>query len=118
MADEFDLFLADALAPAEREPDRAFVSRVQAHILLDQRLRAERRGALSLLAMQVIGLAAVAAAVLWLLRSPVVASFAAESPAVLLLALLATFSFVILLFSSSAGAGAARRSSSRAFSSV
>jgi uncharacterized membrane protein len=118
MADEFDLFLAEALSPAEREPDRAFVSRVQAHILLDQRLRAERRGALSSLAMQVIGLAAVAAAVLWLLRSTAIASFAAESPAVLLLALLAAFSFVILLFSSGAGAGATHRPLTRAFSSA
>ena len=36
MADEFDAFLAVALAPEQREPDRAFVARVQAGIRLDR----------------------------------------------------------------------------------
>ena len=43
MADEFDAFLAVALAPEQREPDRAFVARVQAGIRLDEQLRAARR---------------------------------------------------------------------------
>jgi hypothetical protein len=100
MTDELDLFLAEALRPAEREPDRAFVARVQARIRLDEQVRAERSRALSLLARQVVGLAAVAAGAIWLARSPAIAGFAGESPAILLLALLAAFSFVILLFSS------------------
>ena len=99
MTDEFDDFLARTLGPAEREPDRAFVARVQSQIRLDEQLRAERRNMLSMLSIQVIGIAAIAAAVFWLLQSPQIASFAAESPAILLATLLAAFSFVVLLFS-------------------
>ena len=35
MADKFDHFLASSLAPAERLPDRSFVTAVQARIILD-----------------------------------------------------------------------------------
>ncbi len=99
MADEFDDFLAQALGPREREADRLFVARVQSQIRLDEQLRAERRGMLSMLAIQVLGIAAISAAVFWLLRSPEIAEFAAESPAILLTMLLAAFSFAVLLFS-------------------
>lgn len=99
MSDEFDDFLARTLGPSEREPDRAFVTRVQSQIRLDEQLRAERRNMLSALSIQVIGIAAIAAAIFWLLQSPQIASFAAESPAILLATLLAAFSFVVLLFS-------------------
>jgi hypothetical protein len=99
MADEFDDFLAQALGPAEREADRLFVARVQSRIRLNEQLRAERRRMLSMLAIQVLGIAAIAAAVFWLLRSPELAEFAAESPAILLTMLLAAFSFAVLLFS-------------------
>jgi len=99
MADEFDDFLAKALRPPDCGPDRIFVARVQSQIRLDEQLRAERRSMLSSLAIQVLGIAALSASVFWLLRSPEIASFAAESPAILLAALLAAFSFAVLLFS-------------------
>jgi hypothetical protein len=99
MADEFDDFLAQALRPPDCGPDRIFVARVQSQIRLDEQLRAERRSMLSSLAIQVLGIAALSASVFWLLRSPEIASFAAESPAILLAALLAAFSFAVLLFS-------------------
>ena len=99
MADQLDDFLARALSPAERVPDRAFVERIQSQIRLDEQLRAERRNMVSVLSIQVLGIAAIAASVFWLLRSPEIASFAAESPAILLAALLAAFSFAVLLFS-------------------
>ena len=114
MADEFDAFLAEALAPEEREPDRAFVARVQAAVRLDAQLRAERRGVATTLAVQFLGVAAIAAAIVWLLRAPEIGGFASESPAFLLLILLVAFSFVIMLFSS----GASSRRSRRAFSST
>ena len=114
MADEFDAFLADTLAPDEREPDRAFVGRVQAGIRLDEQLRAERRGMVATLAVQFLGVAAIAAAIVWLLRAPEIGAFASESPAFLLLILLVAFSFVIMLFSS----GASSRRPQRAFSST
>ena len=99
MADEFDEFLARALRPPSRGADRIFVARVQSQIRLDEQLRAERRHMLSRLAIQLLGIVAIAASVFWMLRSPEIASFAAESPAILLTALLAAFSFAVLLFS-------------------
>ena len=114
MADEFDAILAGALAPEEREPDRAFVARVQAGVRLDEQLRAERRGMLATLAVQFLGIAAIAAAIVWLLRAPGIGMFASESPAFLLLVLLVAFSFVIMLFSS----GASSRGPRRAFSNT
>ena len=114
MADEFDAFLAAGLAPEEREPDRAFVARVQAGIRLDEQLRAERRGMVGALAVQFLGVVAIAAAIVWLLRAPEIGAFASESPAFLLLILLVAFSFVIILFSS----GASPRRSRQTFSST
>ena len=114
MADEFDAFLAEGLALEEREPDRAFVARVQAGIRLDEQLRAEQRGVVATLAVQFLGVAAIAAAIVWLLRAPGIGAFASESPAFLLLILLVAFSFVILLFSSEASSRGPRR----AFSST
>jgi hypothetical protein len=100
MSDTFDDSLARELAPADREPDRAFVARVQARIRVEQRLDAERAGLLSALSIQILGIAAIAGALWWLSRSPAIESFAGESPAILLLVLLAAFSFVIALFAS------------------
>ena len=114
MADEFDTFLAEALGPAEREPDRTFVARVHARIRLDQQLRAERRNVAGMLAIQFLGIAAVAAAGFWLMRSPELASFASESPELVLLALLIAFSFVMLLFNT----GGSPRKRKRSFSTT
>ena len=105
MADEFDGFLSQSLSPLERGPDRAFIARIQSQIRLDEQFRAERRSMLSILAIQVLGIAVIAAAVFWLLRSPEIAAFAAESPAILLTALLAAFSFAVLLFSTGPSPG-------------
>lgn len=114
MADRFDQFLAQELRPPAREPDRMFVGRVQAHIRLEQRLQAERRKIVSALGIEMLGLAAVAAAAFWIVRSPVITSFAGQSPAILLGALLAAFSFVVLLLSSGP-VGAPRETRARAF---
>ena len=38
MADPFDSFLSEALAPPARDPDRQFVARVQARVALEARL--------------------------------------------------------------------------------
>jgi hypothetical protein len=95
MADEFDDFLRSALAPDEREPDRAFVTRVQARILLDEALVAQRRGTLQRLGLQLLALVAITAAFVLLSRSPDIAAFIAESPAIALTALIALFSLLI-----------------------
>jgi hypothetical protein len=97
MADPFEDFLSRALAPPERDPDRSFVSRVQARALLERRLEAQRRKILSTLGLQLAGLAAFAAAVWWLTRAPQISAFAGNSPAVLLLAVIGAFSFLQVL---------------------
>lgn len=103
MSDSFDDVLGEALAPPHREPDRAFVARVHARVLLDEAIRAQRRGALHRLSLQLIALLAVGAAFVLLSRSPEVAAFVAESPAVVLTALIALFSMLIGVFTSRAG---------------
>jgi ABC-type transport system involved in cytochrome bd biosynthesis fused ATPase/permease subunit len=99
MADEFGRFLAGALAPPPRKPDRFFVASVQAHIALDDRLRAERAATVSDFALQLLALLAVAAGLIWFARSPQVAGAVGESPGVALLILVGLFSFLVLLLS-------------------
>ena len=103
MADEFDRFLAAALAPEERAPDRRFVARVQAAILLEERLAAQRSSVLRGLATQLVALAAVAAALWWLGRAAPVAGWFGESPALGLGVLLTGFACLVGLFSLRSG---------------
>ena len=116
MADEFDLFLSDALAPPDRDPDRSFVRRVQARIAVEDRLRAERTALLSGLLLKLCALAAFAGALLWLSRSPAVAELAAESPAILLAALLIAFSLLMVLLGTRSAGSRAPASPKLAFS--
>ena len=95
MTDEFETCLTAALAPAEREPDRPFVARVQAHIALDERLAAARHSVIRRLGLELVGLAAVAAALFWLSRAAPIADLVAESPAAALVALLSIFALVV-----------------------
>src|SRR5690349_5482674 len=101
MADGFDEFLASSLAPAERVPDRRFVTAVQARIILEEQLARERRTLVAGFANQLAALAAVAAAV-WIIGSaaPVAQSWA-EFPAAGTLLLLLAFGFVVAMFSRS-----------------
>ena len=99
MADEFDRFLAEALAPEPREADRACVARVHGGIALDRQLRAERKALLRRFGVEMLGVAAIAAALLWLAREAPVAELAAGSPAAALAGLLLAFSLLLLLFS-------------------
>ena len=116
MADRFDRFLSEALAPPERGPDRAFVRLVQARVALEDRLSAERRAVLSGMFLKILALAAFAAGLVWLGRSPAVGGLAAESPAILLALLLAAFSFLVLLFSADRGGRSGLAMPLRAFS--
>jgi len=99
MADEFESFLSARLAPGEGAPDRRFVSRVQAHIAVEDRLAADRRSVIRRLGLELLGLAAVAAALWWLGRAAPIADLAAESPAVALIALLSIFALVVAALS-------------------
>jgi hypothetical protein len=103
MADEFERFLGDALAPEPRQPDRMFVARVQARIALDERFRQRQRANFRELGMELVGLAAIAAALLWLGRAQPIANFAADSPGIALAAVLSAFALAVLLFSRSTG---------------
>lgn len=99
MSEDFDRFLASALAPAERGPDRGFVGSVQMRIALEERLAAERRSLSLDLLKQLAGLVAIAAAIVCLARAAPVADFSAQSPALVLAILLIAFAFVIALLS-------------------
>lgn len=101
MADEFERFLASAIAPPDRLPDRRFVARVQARILLDEQLARERRALMAALGRQIVALAAVAAGIWVIARAAPVADVFAQSPAVALAILLVAFSFVVAMFSRS-----------------
>lgn len=101
MADEFDAFLGAALAPAEREADRAFVTEVQARIALDAHLEAERSLLFWALAKQIAALLAIAAAAAWLPRSATVAHFLTSHSGAGLLILLVAFGLITLLLMAS-----------------
>jgi hypothetical protein len=95
MADEFERFLGAALAPPEREPDRRFVLRVQAHIALEERFAARQRALIIGLAKQVAALLVVAVSIWWVARAGPVADWFARSPALALATLLAGFIFLV-----------------------
>lgn len=109
MADEFDDFLAEALAPEQRQADRRFVALVQARIALDESLRAERRSIVSRLGGELLAVGTVALALLWLGRADPIAGFFAESPAAALTFLLSGFAFLVFLFSSRTVGASARK---------
>jgi hypothetical protein len=96
VADEFNIFLREALAPAARDEDHLFVGRVQGAVRLDDQLRAERSNIVRTLLLQLLALAGVAAAVLWVGRAPAVAAIA-ESPWLLELLLTGLFGLVVAL---------------------
>lgn len=100
MADAFDRFLADSLAPPERVADRKFVAGVQARILLEEGLARERRALLASLATQLAALLAVAAAVWTLGHATPVGEWFTQYSAPGLAVLLLAFAFVVALFSS------------------
>jgi hypothetical protein len=100
MSDDFERFLASALAPPERMPDRRFVSAVQAAIVLEERLAAERRALAAGLLKQLAALLSISAAV-WLVgRAPLVSSLFAETPGFVLVAVLIAFACAIGLIGS------------------
>ena len=107
MADDFDRWLTAALAPAERDPDRAFTARVKALALLDAQYRAavsatRRRMALETLALGATGIGAV-----MLARLPQFATGISEYPAGGVAALVAGFALLVLLLPRDGGRRAA-----------
>ena len=103
MADAFEDMLSTMLAPPERTADRKFVAKVQARIMLDERLSAERRMMVDALTRQVVAVIAVAAAVWWLGRAGFIAMHVAEAPAVSLAILLGLFACFVALISRCSG---------------
>jgi hypothetical protein len=106
MVERFDDVLKAVLAPPDRPPDRRFVLRVQAAIMLEERLAARRSSLVRELAKQLVALAAVAAGLWWIGRAPPVASLFAESPAVALTAVLAGFGLLVAILGRRPDAGA------------
>src|SRR5687768_14247911 len=95
MTDAFDRFIGAALAPPARDPDALFVLRVRALCALDARLRAERRAVARRIGLQALGLASLAAGLLWFGRATSVAAFFEQSPAIALPGLLAGFALLV-----------------------
>ena len=96
---EFDIFLAQSLAPGQRDADRAFVARVQTRILWEERLEAQRKAMMTRLIRQILAVLSFAAGLLWLSRSPDLSDVTIDSPDIVLGALLALFSLLVLVLS-------------------
>ena len=107
--DEFDDFLATALAPPERDEDHMFVARVQQRIRIDDALRAARAATLQRLAVEIAALAAVAAALIWFAGSADASAIAAESPAPVLAGLIGLFMSLVWLMAAGAVPPTGRR---------
>jgi len=84
-------------------PDRNFVARVQAAILLEEQLAAQRWSLMRSLVAQLIALAAVAIALWWIGRAAPLADWFAESPSFGLAILLTGFACLVGLFSPRSG---------------
>ena len=84
MSDDFDSFLASALAPPERPEDLEFARRVQMRARLDAIERATRKGALQKLLVQLLSLAALAGGLALASRSGAVIQLAESAPHLLL----------------------------------
>jgi hypothetical protein len=98
---DFDQFLRESLGPEERDPDRAFVARVQAQVRLDAQLSERKRAIGRRLLRDLVGIAAIAAALVVLAESPAVTELASHSPEILVAGLLVAFGCVVALFSTS-----------------
>lgn len=107
--DDFDVFLATALAPPDREEDHAFVARVQQRIRIDQALRVARAATFERLTVEIAALAAVAAALVWFTGSAHVSAIAAESPAPVLGGLIVLFMSLVWLMAPGTAAPIARQ---------
>jgi hypothetical protein len=110
MADEFDRFLKQALAPPERDEDHKFVARVQAAIRIEQQLQLERRSLVRTLVLQLVVIAAVAAALFSASRAPAVAALVAHSPDLARVVLVGAFAALVgLLTAGAAGSPSSAR---------
>lgn len=94
MNDEFDTFLASALAPEDRLPDRQFVSRVQKRIALEEQLTVRHRGALRKTVTDPLAILGLTLGLLWGTQAPGVSEFLAQSSSVPLLVLFAIFTLI------------------------
>lgn len=103
MADDFERFLASALAPPPRIPDRDFVARVQAAVVLEEQLALRRRALAGSFLKQLAALFAVAAAVGWIGRADPIAGAFAEFPALGLAVVLSGFALLVGLLSLRSG---------------
>ena len=97
MAEAFESFLSEVLAPPTRDPDRAFVAKVQARMALEQGMEAQRRALFGKFFRDLLGIAAVAAGLIVMGGSPELLAFASESPGAVLAIVAILFSFLLLV---------------------
>lgn len=100
MNDAFDRLLGQALAPEDRGPDWAFLTRVRAAVLLQERLAAERANMIGGVVRQLVALLAIAAAALFFGRSTEVADWVLTAPAASLGVLIIGFALFVALVTS------------------
>ena len=100
MTDRFDDLLSAALTPPHREPDRAFVARIQRQVLVEQRLAAEQAAIFARLATELIAVLAVAGGLMLIARAPAIAEIAGRSPGATLAALIGGFALLLAVMRS------------------
>ena len=93
----FDRFLADALAPPERAPDRRFVERVQQHVRLDELSRANRSRLLDRLGIELLSLVALACGIAAIGGSSEIAESVRQAPHLALPAMMFVFGLWVTL---------------------
>ena len=102
--EQFDRFLAEALAPAEGLPDPKFVDRVRQQVRLDEALRARRSRLFHRLGIEILSVVALGFGLAAIGNSSAVAQFALELPHVALAGVLVIFvAWVPLVASPSRG---------------
>ncbi len=98
-ADEFDLFLAQSLAPPQRVPDRQFLARVSQQILLDKLRRRARAKMFERLCVEVLSIVAVGCGLLAVGAGTNIADSAGNIPPVALVGMVILFGFWVTLVS-------------------
>lgn len=94
---QFDRFLAEALAPPQREPDPRFVDRVRQQVRLDELLRARRASMFERLGIELLSLVALGCGLAAIGSSSEVAAFARQVPHLALVAVILVFALWVPL---------------------
>jgi hypothetical protein len=93
----FDRFIAEALAPPDRDPDPRFVDRVRQQVRLDELLRARRASMFERLGIELLSLVALGCGLAAIGAVSEVAAFARQVPHVALAGVMLVFALWVPL---------------------